>query len=179
MKRIIKIKKNNAISTGKQGFTLVEVLLYVIILSAMTLTISVLLFLIFQSRVKGQTIAEVEQNGQRIMQIVTQTIRNADSITSPAIGTSASSLTLVVPTGAKSPTIFDLSGSVFRVKEGVGTNIALSNSRVVVSGLSFYNTSRTGTPGVIKIQFTLSHLNPSGRNEYNYSETFYGSATLR
>ncbi|HAT73707.1 MAG: hypothetical protein US30_C0007G0049 [Candidatus Moranbacteria bacterium GW2011_GWF2_36_839] len=173
MKEKIKAKKNN-------GFTLVEVLLYVMILSAMTLTISVLLFLVFQARVKGQTIAEVEQNGQRVMQIVAQTIRNADSITSPTIGTSAKSLTLVVPTSTKNPTIFSLSGSTIQIKEGSNANVALSNSRVVVSDLNiFSNLSQSGTPGTIKIQFTLSHLNPSGRNEYDYSETFYGSSSLR
>src|SRR3989339_367275 len=116
MKEKIKAKKNN-------GFTLVEVLLYVMILSAMTLTISVLLFLVFQARVKGQTIAEVEQNGQRVMQIVAQTIRNADSITSPTIGTSAKSLTLVVPTSTKNPTIFSLSGSTIQIKEGSNANV--------------------------------------------------------
>ena len=55
----------------------------------------------------------------------------------------------------------------------------LYNSRVTASNLSFQNLSRTGTPGTIRIQFTLSHINPSGRNEYDFNKTFYGTASLR
>ncbi|MBI5222371.1 MAG: prepilin-type N-terminal cleavage/methylation domain-containing protein [Candidatus Magasanikbacteria bacterium] len=163
----------------KKGFTLVELLLYASITSVMLLVISVFLSTLLESRVKNQTIAEVEQQGTQVMQLITQTARNAEAITSPATGASASSLTLDVVTVASDPTIFDLSGGVIRIKEGAGTATALTNSRVTASALTFQNLSRTSTPGTIRIMFTLTYVNSSGRNEYTYAKTFYGSASLR
>jgi hypothetical protein len=145
----------------------------------MLLVISAFLAFLLQSRVKNQTIAEVEQQGLAVMQVVAQTARNAEVITSPTQGVSASSLTLNVVTVANDPTIFDLASGVIRIKEGAGTAIALTNNRVVASALTFQNLSRTGTPGNIRVQFTLTHINPEGRNEYDFSKTFVGSAALR
>lgn len=164
---------------ANNGFTLIELLLYVAISSVILLVISLFLQTLLESRIKNQTIAEVEQQGLQVMQMIMQTARNAEVITSPAQGASAASLTLDVITGASDPTILDLSGSSIRIAEGAGSPVALTNLRVTASGLTFQNLSRGGTPGAIRIQFTLTHVNPDGRNEYNFSKTFIGSATLR
>ena len=169
----------NVKSKNKSGFTLIELLLYVSISAMMLLVISVFLSSLLQSRIKNQTIAEVEQQGFQVMQMITQTARNAEAITSPAQGASASSLTLDVIAAANDPTIFDAASGVIRITEGVGSAISLTNSRVTTSVLTFQNLSRASTPGTIRIQFTLTHVNPEGRNEYSFSKTFIGSATLR
>lgn len=163
----------------KKGFTLIELLLYVSIIGVVILSIAGFLFLLMQSRAKNQTIAEVEQQGIQVMQIITQTGRNAEVITSPAVGTSSASLALDVITVVNDPTIFDLANGVIRIKEGTGSAVSLTNSRVTASGLTFQNLSRASTPGTVRIQFTLTHINPSGRNEYDFSKTFYGTATVR
>ena len=165
--------------TNSKGFTLIELLLYVSLSAILLLIISVFLSFLLQSRIKNQSIAEVEQQGLQIMQLTTQTVRNAETIASPVAGTSASSLTLDVVTVAKDPTIFDLSSGIIRIKEGTDSAIPLTNSRVIASGLTFQNLSRASTPGTVRIQFTLTHVNPEGRNEYSFSKTFTGSATLR
>lgn len=138
----------------KKGFTLIELLLYVSIIGAIIFSVAGFLSLLMQSRVKNQTIAEVEQQGVQVMQIITQTGRNATDINFPSA--------------------FDLSGGVIHEN-----TIALTNSRVDASALTFQNLSRAGTPGTIRIQFTLTHVNSSGRNEYDYTKTFYGTASLR
>lgn len=162
-----------------KGFTLIELLLSVSIVAVILLSVSVFLFSLLESRVKNQTIAEVEQQGLQVMQLITQTAHNAEAITSPALGASASSLTLDVITGASDPTMFDLTSGVIRVSEGTGSPVPMTNARVTASGLMFYNLSRTSTPGTIRIQFTLTHTNPSGRNEHNFTKTFVSTATLR
>lgn len=161
------------------GFTLIELLLYVSILGAMILSVSAFLPLFMESRVKNQTISEVEQQGVQMMQATTQTVRNATTINTPTQGLSSTSLSVNVADSAKNPTIFDLSSGVIRMKEGGGSPVSLTNLKVVVSNLSFQNLSRTDTPGTVRIQFTITHVNPGGRQEYNFSKTFYGSATLR
>lgn len=161
------------------GFTLIELLLYVAVSSVIILITSLFLFTLLESRIKNQTIAEVEQQGLAVMQLITQTARNAEAITSPAQGVSSTSLTLNVIITANDPTVFDLAGGVIRIKEGAGSAVSLTNSRVAASGLTFYNLSRASTPGTIRIQFTLTHINPDRRNEYNFAKTFIGSAALR
>ncbi len=163
----------------RKGFTLIELLLYVSIASILLLATSAFLFALLESRTKNQTIAEVDQQGIHVIQLITQAARNAETITAPTVGTSASSLTLDVITAASDPTVIDLSSGVIRITEGAGSAVELTNSRVTASGLTFQNLSRASTPGTIQIQFTLTYVNPSGRNEYDFTKTFISSATLR
>lgn len=164
---------------NKDGITLIEIVLYIAIFTAILLAGSTLYNTAMQSRAKSQTMAEVEQQGLQLMQLITQTIRNATALNSPTIGTSASSLSLNVSVGANSPTIFDLASGQVRIKEGAAAAVPLTNSRVVASGLNFYNLSRLGTDNILRIEFTLSHINPSNLQEYSYTKTFYSSASLR
>lgn len=161
------------------GFTLIELMLYVGLASILLMSTSLFLSVLLTSRVKNQTIAEVEGQGIQVMQIITQTLRNADSVNLPLPGATLSSLNLITYTGSLNPTIFDLSSGVIRITEGAGAPVALTNTRVSVSSLTFQNLSRLNTPYTIRIQFTLSYINSIGRNEYNYSKTFIGSASLR
>lgn len=325
------------------GYTLIELLLYVSILGSLLIAVSMYFALTADSRVKNQSIVEVDQQGALLMEQIAQTIRNADSITSPAVGATGDSLTLVVPTGSLSPTIIsndgsggsgggtsvlgydqdggttdslngnhinatrfvasvsgtvttlharvgsvdaspsdkaqmaiysgELSPSTFlessvttiltpnawntftinpttitagttywlayntntgsaaqnnlryhvgtsgqsmfqtqtynswpsswlgtyqdvefsmyatvsttgsvgaaQIKEGAAAAIPITNSKVLVSNLSFKNLSRPGTPGIVQISFTISRANPNGRNEYSYEKTFTTSVAVR
>lgn len=164
---------------NNRGFTLIELLLYISIASIIVFTIASLLRFTLESRVKNQTIAEVEQQGSQVMQLITQTIRTAKAINSPTLGNSASSLSLEVEDEASNPTVFDLSTGAIRIKEGTGIAVNLTSSKVSVSNLNFQNLSRANTPNTIKVNFTINHINSSGRNEYEFSQNFYGSANLR
>lgn len=169
---------NKKINTS-QGFTLLELLLYVAISSILLTTISLFLSTLLQSRIKNQTISEVDGQGMVAMELMAQIIRNADTVSAPAAGATGSSLTLTTTVPAQSPTVFDLAAGALRITEGATPAIPLTNSRITVSSLSFQNLSRAGTPGTIRIQFTISAVNNSGRNEYAYQKTFTASATLR
>ncbi len=164
---------------NNKGFTLIELLLYISIASIIVFTTASLLRFTLEGRVKNQTIAEVEQEGSQVMQLITQTIRNATAVNSPTQGNSAASLSVNVVTGANSPTVFDLSTGAIRIKEGAGTAVNLTSSHVTVSSLNFQNLSATSPPDVIRISFTITYINNSGRNEYSYSQKFYGSASFR
>ncbi len=162
-----------------KGFTLIELLLYVAIVSSLLLAVTYFFATIADSRIKNQTITEVDQQGAYMMDYMTQTIRNATSITTPAAAGSGASLTLVVPTGALSPTIFNLSGSTLQVKEGAGAAVSLSSTSMTITSLTFKNLTRSGTNGIVQISFTLGRLNPDNKNEYDYVKTFTDSAEVR
>lgn len=164
---------------SQAGYTLIELLLYVVIVGVLLTSVVSFFGTVTEARVKNQTIAEVDQQGVAVMDYVTQTIRNASSITAPAPGgVAATSLTLVVPTGALSPTIFSLSGTTLQVKEGAAAAISLTNGNVEISGLSFKNLTRSGTSGIVQVSFVISHVNSNNRNTFNYQKTFTSSAEV-
>lgn len=171
---------SKALRGNRSGFTLIELLLYIAIVSVVVFIISNLLFSVLQSRVKNQTVADVEQEGAFVMRMITQTVRNGTAINSPAIGASSASLSVNVTSAPLSPTIFDSSGGVIRITEGAGAPVNLTSSHVTVSALLFQNLSVAALPqGSIRISYTITHVNTVGRNEYSYSKTFTGTADLR
>lgn len=161
------------------GFTLVELLLYVGLLSIVMFSAAVFLSLLLQSRTKNQVITEVEQQGVLAMQRMMQVVRNSTLINTPAVGASGSALSVNLPQAALSPTVFALSGGAITMTEGAGAAVSLTNNLVSVTGLTFSNLSRASTPGTVRIQFTISYINNSGRNEFDYSKTFDSDASLR
>lgn len=162
----------------EKGYTLIELLLYIIILSSLLVPLTMFFGMTTEARVKSQSISEVNDQAIAAMDYMTQTIRNATSITAPAAAASGASLTLVVPTGSLSPTIFSLNGSALQVKEGTGANIPLTSSDVQVANLTFKNLTRSGTSGAVQIGFTVSRANGGNRNEFDYQKTFTSTAEV-
>lgn len=162
----------------EKGYTLLELLLYMVIVSVLLASVTAFFGATADARFKNQTISEINDQGQSIMDYMTQTIRNATSITTPAAAASGASLTLVVPTGSLSPTVFSLSGTTLQVKEGAAAAIALTNNDVRITSLTFTNLTRSGTSGNVQISFTLSYVNPNSHNEFDYQKTFTSSAEI-
>src|SRR5882672_5107308 len=88
---------------GQKGYTLLELLLYTAIIGVLLTAVTAFFGTTVDARVKNQTIIEVNDQGTALMDAITQTVHNATSITTPATGTTAPGLTLVVPTGSLSP----------------------------------------------------------------------------
>ncbi len=165
--------------TYQRGYTLIDLLMYIAIVGSLLIAVTMFAALSTESRVKNQSVSEVNSQGSAAMDYMTQAVRNADTISAPVAGATASSLTVTVPTSSLSPTIFDLSGGALRVKEGTAAAIALTNSKVQISALNFKNLTRPSTPGIVQISFVVSRTNPNGKNEYDYQKTFTSSIALR
>ncbi len=147
------------IKNNKKGFTLIEAVVYTAVVSMLLLGISSFLLIVLKTRAQTSMINEVEGQGVQAMQQITQTVRNASAITTPTQGNNGGTLTVDSNT-------FDLNGSILEMD-----SVGLTSSEVVVSGLNFDNMSFTDTPGIVKIEFTIT--------KDNYSKTFYDSASLR
>lgn len=143
---------------NNKGFTLIELLLYIALSAMVLLVTSMFLISVLEGRVKNQTIATVDQEGNRAMTIITQTIRNSSSINSPTIGTDSATLSLNTGIVGKDPTIFDLSSGAIRMTEGANTPVNLTSNLVIISNLNFRNLSRPSTPGNIDVTFNVEHI---------------------
>lgn len=164
---------------AQSGFTLLESMLYIAIAAVVVMGSTFFYQILLESRIKNQTIAEVEQQGAKVMRVMSQAVRSASALNLPAEGDKGETLSLATYFGASDPTVFAVSDGVIGIQEGSGKAVDLTNSRISASDLLFYNVSRPGTPGIVRIEFTLTYVNVSGRNEYAYSKTFISSAALR
>lgn len=158
-----------------QGFTLVELLLYIFVASGILLSIVALVALLIQSRVKNQTISLVEQQGAQIIRLVAQEINNAKTIISPAVGGSGSVLQFQDISG-QAEQVSLVSSTLFLNKNN--KNYFLNPATVQVSNWQVKNLGVSAHDS-IKIQFDLNYNNLSGLNQYSYSQTFYATANIR
>jgi hypothetical protein len=143
------------------------------------LSLSTLLSFLLGSRIRSQSINEVNQQGFQVMHIMTQAIRNGRTIQVPVVGASSSTLSVAMGNPLISPTTFFVSSSTLMIREASNPQIPLTNSRVSVTGLTFQNVSSTSSiEKIIKMSFTLDYINNSGKSEYSYTKTFSGSATM-
>lgn len=163
------------IHTSHKGFSLIETVVYVGIFSLFVIGLANFSSGLSSSRVHSQMVFEVNDQGSRVIRVITQTLRNANSINQPSIGATASSVSIETENLIKNPTVFSESGGVLYITEASGSPVALTNNKVVVSNLTFANVSQPGASGSIRIRFTLTDT--SGTN--SYSMDFEGSGTLR
>jgi Tfp pilus assembly protein PilW len=171
----LKFKKHR---TQFKAFTLTEVLLYIAIVSIVLTSIVSFYAVVMSSDDRNQTVSALDQNGLQIVEYITTSIRNANSITSPIPGETSPSINLETNDAARNPTVIELNDGVIRVSEA-GVNYDLSSNYISVSDLVFKNLTPTDANSSIKFQFKLTYVNPDNRKSLDYSQIFYGSATLR
>lgn len=152
-----------------QSFTLIELLLYIAIISLVLVSITGFFWNVASGNIKEKSYQEVQQNGRFAMTKITQEIKKAVGINSPAPGSSANSLSLAMSDPNLNPTIFDVSGGKLRITQGASVPIELTTDQVLVSNLQFTNLSYSNTPGTLRVEMTLENLSPSGKTEYQAS----------
>ncbi len=173
------MKRTNSHINLSHGFSLIEVLLTLAISATVVLLVSSTLVLVIEVREKNQALLEVEGQGNQVIYLIEQTIRNAEGITTPAPGESGAELVLDMPNPAQDPTIFTLEDGVVTVTEGIGLPIPLSSHQFQAVGLSFRTLSASGTPGIVRIDFMLESTNSPTAPFVTTTATFYGSAAIR
>ena len=134
-----------------KGFTLIEMILYISLSAVILFVISMFLMSLLTARTKNQSIAVVDQEGNKAMSIITQTIRNANSLVSVSSGT------LELASGTGVDTIFTLSNGVITMNEN-GTVTPLTSSLVKISNLNFRNLSSATAKNNVDVSFTVTRV---------------------
>ena len=155
----------------RRGFTIIELLLYLAIMGVSLAVLSSFYFSTSAVKAKNNALIEVEQQGLRAVETIRQAIIASGGISFPTTGSSGAILSLSAAAGGETA-IFDIGAGKLRVSIGADSEAALHNSRVQASNLIFYNLSQAGFPGTIAGSFTLETINPSGRQEFSYAQTF-------
>lgn len=164
---------------NKYGFTLIELLLYIGVVAVVIGGVSGVFLLSHAAFIKQDVQRRVEQEGVRVMDIILQTIRDADDVTIPIAGASEGTLSLTMAAAPLDPSLITTTSDIITLQQGAGSADSLHGGDIVASGLVFENRQVGSAPDSIGVEFVLTTGNSNGRNESYYSQTFYGSASLR
>jgi Tfp pilus assembly protein FimT len=173
-----KSRTNKVLKVSQSGFTFIELILYVAILTGMLVTLIPFAWNIIGGGVKSATEQEVFDNARYISQRLKYEIRNATGINS----VSSTQISLSTATSATNPTIISSSSGMLTIKQGVGAPIALNSQNASISAFTFTNyTSVSNATKHIQFVFTIVANYPGAgqRQEYKESTTVEGSAEVR
>ena len=177
----IKAKINN-VSKIQQGFTLIEVIIYVGVIGLILVSLIRFSITIQNPREKVFGTQEVDTNARFIMSEIGRQIRRAESIN---VGTSTFdadpgvlSLEMAVP--AENPTIISLDaddGNI-QITQGTDPAIILNSDRVKITNLDFEYMGGAGDKENVAIDMTVETTAPPTAPNYS-SIDLQTSVTLR
>lgn len=155
-------------------------MLYIALVVGILITATSFAWTIINSKTKALVMQEVEQSGRLIVEKVVQAAHGASTINLPAVGATGTTLELGYQDVAKDPIQFSLNSSILEMAEGAGTAVRLHSDSVVISSIQFENLSSVDarTANVL-LTVTVAHVNPEGRQEWEYSDTFETTIELR
>ena len=162
---IIKLIKDN-----QKGFSLLELLIYIAILSGFLLVIVNLFFIVSSSSVREEVRAEVRQNLRFSGDQIITDIRSASAISVPASG-SGNTLTITVNTIETSYNVFG--GVLQKTRNSVTENITTDTVTVDIANPIFTRIGDT-----IQINLKIDY-NDNGRGDYKFFESVKTTASLR
>jgi len=167
------------ITKNKSGFSLLELLIYISLLSGFLLIIVNIFFMVSSSSQREEARAEVQQNLRFAMEQIASELRSSDSaitVNAPASGASGNILNF---TSSGITTEFAVSGGVLRKTIGASIN-PLTNDKVTVSTSSplFTRLDNSDANPSIQIILTISY-NDNERPNYHFSQTAQTTVSLR
>jgi len=166
---------------NKKGFTLIELIISIVILAVFLLIITYFALDVIGGKVKSQSMQETQQNARFVIKKMTQEIKRAIGINidQSIFGTHPGVLSLKMADENENPTVFDISGDKLRITRGFDSPQELTTNQVKVINLVFTNLSQTGSSENIKINLTVEHINPEGREEMTAVVNLETTVTLR
>lgn len=161
-----------------KAFTLIELLIYIAIISSILVLMTGFFWNIVWGNIKENSYQEVQQNGRFALTKIIQETKKATGINTPTPGSSGNYLSLAMANPNLNPTILDLSAGKLRITRNGSPPIELTTDRVIVTNLQFTNLSYAGTPGTIRIEMTINHSNPGNLMEYQASINLKSTVSL-
>ncbi len=155
------------------GFTLIEFLLYMAISVTMVLLIGSIGIGVLKSNLKGQAQEEIRYDAEFLLQRVRATVRDAESVDAPSLGTASSSITLIMEDASKDPTRIHLrEGSVY-LQEGTGTEYRIAGEDTLVTALTFTNMSYPDGGNTVRIELSIDGKSTDIQGSVNPSSDYY------
>jgi len=159
--------------SSRAGFSLLETVLFLGILSIMSGTIVAVYIATQEARIRQRSVAELEQAGTELLSTMTKNIRRAEKILAPTTNASGGILTLQMASNSEYPMIFarNSSGNLVNVQKTVVSD--LLTPRVTISKLSFRNVADANVAYSFDLTIIIPTVVP-----VPYTRTFGATVTL-
>ena len=167
------------------GFTLIEILVYIAISSIIMLAISSFFLWTNRSSAKINASKEVLTNSKRAMETMSYEIRHAERIYTPTSVFSSSTGQLSLETKNYNPqgettsyVDFFICQNQLCLKKESQNPIILTSEKVKIDSLKFFQVNSTSTASV-QVNLEMSYIAPSDKPEYQASMNTTSTISLR
>lgn len=166
----------------KKGFTLIETLIYVAIISLIMGAFISYSISITNLRNKTYVMQEVQANARMAMEVISNYLRIADAVnmTSSTFDIDPGVLSLSMVSSTLNPVVFllDQDDGVLQMSVGGGEPNNLTSDEVKVTELTFFNFSGSSNKENIGISITVEYSTPIS-HDFFYSQSLQTSVSLR
>lgn len=156
------------------GFTLIEVLLYLSLMVIVLMGITSFAQNIFSVQNKSKIISDVDYESNYALDLISSYIQK-DKINSPLIFSSSTSLSL--NDKDNNQIIISLINNQINITSSNGSSTPITSNKIKISNLSFINLGLPNTSGLIKINWTADNNTESESKDYNFTNNYETYAT--
>lgn len=162
----------------KSGETIIEVILYVLIVGVLLISYFSFFNNLFSFFNKKEAQREVFSESSFLISKIGFSIENAKSILSPLSG-SSTMLSLESYNPGESPVNIYLQGADVHYLSSTTPDTILNSNRVQINTLSFTVLQNNSIPSSVQINLGMQFNNSSGKQEQNYSLNSTSTFTLK
>lgn len=141
-----------------KGFTLIETLIYAVLLTAITAVAILATYQIIEAQGRGKDLEELADSQRLLEQKIYWALQSNSAINSPGSGATSTILSVNKLNYSNNPVVIDSDSGVARIRRGAGSAYPITNdARVEVSDLNFHQHNFSGQPA-IKVSGTLINI---------------------
>lgn len=141
---------------SRSGFTLVEVLIYIVMLAAVVFSTVLVFYQIVRSYNHNRSIVEVEEEANFVMRKIAWTLAGASTVNVPAPNTNSSTLSVDKFNYPGNPIVVGRESGNATIKKGTGEPAVLNSQNVSIANLLFEHfPSSTASPESVGITLTV------------------------
>lgn len=177
------MKQFNKKTIKQNGFTLIELIVSIGIISVFISGLAYFSIDIFKTKAKASSVAEVQQNLRFALQKMSTYILNsqegidiADSQFFPA---NPGRLHVNMGAGVGDDVIFNVSNNQIQITIGAATAVPITTDEIKINTLTFKNNSAANTPGNYTINISGQYNNLGTKKEFDYTYDVETSVSLR
>lgn len=179
----MKIFSNKNVIKNRNGFTLIEMMIYIAIIGGVVASFVSYSLTIGDSRNKTYVAQEVHANSRLALSVITDSIRSANwvNVGSSTFDADPGVLSLSMANATLNPTIISLSADdgILKIVQGINAPIEITNANVKVTDLVFKNLTSTGGRASVGVDLTVEYANSSGDKGFNYRQDLHTAVTIR
>lgn len=166
-------------SPRTRGISLLELLIYIALLSGLMVIVSDAFIMLSKGRGQSEARSEINSAIRFAGELIKQDVKNATAVSAPALGVPGSTLSLTV---SGNTILYDMLGGVLRRKVNAGTPEAVTGSYVTVDVPTFtrienYNSIHNATTTAIQVAMTMRYNAESG--DWTYEDSLRTTITFR